>query len=206
MPRSRSAAETRTPPADLRPRGQRTRARLLESAKAVFADRGYHAARVDDIVKLAQTSHGTFYLYFTNKEELLQALAEVTADQLAGLTERLPALSPGPDGLASLTDWMAEFRRLYVDAGPVFQAWSEAEIVGNDFGKPAATVWSALTNALGDRIAATSHTDLDPTVVALALVAMIERANYYVLAGQPDVDGDVMAHTLAGITQRAIFS
>ena len=172
----------------------------------MFADRGYHAARVDDIVKLAKTSHGTFYLYFTNKEALLRALAEVTADQLAGLTERLPALRPGPDGLASLTDWMAEFRGLYVGAGPVLQAWSEAEIVGNDVGKLAATVWSALTNALVERIAATSPIDLDPTVAALALVAMIERANYYVLAGQVDADGDVMAHTLARITQRAIFS
>ena len=205
MPRRRSAAETRTPPEDLRPRGQRTRAQLLESGAAVFADRGYHAARVDDIVKLAQTSHGTFYLYFTNKEELLRALAEVTADQLAGLTERLPVLTPGPDGLALLTDWMAEFGRLYVEAGPVLQAWSEAEIVGNDVGKLAATVWSALTNALVERIGATSPVDLDPTVAALALVAMIERANYYVLAGHLDVDGDAMAHTLAGITQRAVF-
>ena len=136
---------------------------------------------MDDIVKRAQTSHGTFYPYFTNKEELLRALAEVTADQLAGLTGRLPALSLGPDGLTSLTDWMTE-------------------IVGNDVGKLAATVWSALTNALAERIGATSPVDLDPTVAALALVAMIERANYYVLAGQPDVDGDVMAHTLARIT------
>ena len=41
----------------------------------VFADRGFHAARVDDIVRSARTSHGTFYLYFTNKEDLLRALA-----------------------------------------------------------------------------------------------------------------------------------
>ena len=205
MPRRRSAAETRTPPEDLRPRGQRTRARLLESGAAVFADRGYHAARVDDIVKLAQTSHGTFYLYFTNKEELLRALAEVTADEFTGLTEQLPVLAPGPDGLASLTDWMTEFRGLYVEAGPVLQAWSEAEIVGNDVGRPASTVWSALTNALVDRMTATAQADLDPTVAALALVAMIERANSYVLAGQADVDPDVMAHTLARITQRAVF-
>ena len=195
----------RTPPAELRPRGQRTRERLLESGAAVFADRGYHAARVDDIVKLAKTSHGTFYLYFTNKEELFRALAEAIAVQLAGLTEQLPPLAPGPEGLTSLTVWMAEFHRIYVDAGSVLQVWTEAEIVGTDVGKLAATVWSSFTSALMQRIAATRRTDLDPAVAALALVAMIERSNYYVLAGQVGVDGDDMVRTLARVTHSAIF-
>ncbi len=171
----------------------------------MFADRGYHAARVDDIVKLAKTSHGTFYLYFTNKEELFRALAEAIALQLDELTAQLPPLTPGPEGLASLSVWMADFHRIYVDAGPVLQAWTEAEIVGTDVGKLAATVWSSFTSALRQRIAATPQTDLDPAVAALALVAMIERANYYVLAGQVSVDGDDMVRTLSRVTHHALF-
>ncbi len=66
-------------------------------------------------------------------------------------------------------------------------------------------MWSSLTNALMQRIAATPRTDLDPAVAALALVAMTKRANYYVLAGQVGVDGDVMVSTLARVTQAAIF-
>ena len=38
-------------------RGERTRGRLLEAGSAVFAERGFHAARVDDVVKTARTSH-----------------------------------------------------------------------------------------------------------------------------------------------------
>ncbi len=49
--------------------------RLLDAGMRVFAERGYHAARVDDIVRAARTSHGTFYLYFANKEDLLCTLA-----------------------------------------------------------------------------------------------------------------------------------
>ena len=48
--------------------------RLLDAAIVVFDERGYHAARVDDIVRVAETSHGTFYLYFSSKENLFQAL------------------------------------------------------------------------------------------------------------------------------------
>ena len=50
----------------LRARGHRTRARLLAAGAEVIARKGLHAARVDDIVKAARSSHGTFYLYFSS--------------------------------------------------------------------------------------------------------------------------------------------
>ena len=48
--------------------------KLFDAGMRVFAERGYHAARVDDIVRTARTSHGTFYLYFANKEDLLREI------------------------------------------------------------------------------------------------------------------------------------
>ena len=66
--------------------------RLLDAGVEVFAARGYHAARVDDIVKVAQTSHGTFYLYFANKEELFRALAENVATEMRALADALPPI------------------------------------------------------------------------------------------------------------------
>ena len=205
MPSRRSGAEPQTPPRELRPRGQRTRDRLLESGATVFADRGYHAARVDDIVKLAKTSHGTFYLYFANKEELFHALAEQIAQRLESLAVELPQLTPGADGLAALTAWMTQFQEMYGAAGPILRAWTEAEIVASDVGKLATTVWAAFTRALMERIRETAVDGLDPAVAALALVAMIERANYYVIAGQVSTDGHEMVYTLARVSHAAIF-
>jgi AcrR family transcriptional regulator len=40
---------------------------LLESAKAVFSEKGYHLAKIEDIVERAGVARGTFYLYFENK-------------------------------------------------------------------------------------------------------------------------------------------
>ncbi|MGZ4756785.1 MAG: TetR/AcrR family transcriptional regulator, partial [Acidimicrobiia bacterium] len=48
---------------ELRARGKLTMRKLLAAGSQVFAAKGYHATRVDDIVKVAETSHGTFYLY-----------------------------------------------------------------------------------------------------------------------------------------------
>jgi len=50
--------------------------RLLESAKALFSQRGYYATSVEDIVESAGFSKGTFYFYFKSKEELLKSLVE----------------------------------------------------------------------------------------------------------------------------------
>ena len=72
--------------------------RLLDAGVEVFAKRGYHAARVDDIVKVAKTSHGTFYLYFANKDDLFRALAEEVATEMRTLADALPPVTPDAEG------------------------------------------------------------------------------------------------------------
>ena len=206
MPARRPPADSRAAPRARRARGQRTRERLLAAGADVFADRGFHAARVDDIVKLAATSHGTFYLYFANKEELFHALAEQIAAQLELIAAQLPPLTPDPAGLAALTSWMEQFRAIYAGAGPIITAWTEAEIVVSDVGRLGTNVHTAFTRSLIDRIRATSGTDLDPVVAAIALVAMIERTNYYVLTGQVSVGENELVNSLARVTHAAIFN
>ena len=48
--------------------------KLLDAGLAEFDERGFQAVRVDDVVRRAKISHGTFYLYFSNKEDLFKAL------------------------------------------------------------------------------------------------------------------------------------
>src|SRR5919206_1173342 len=74
---------------ELRAQGRKTMRRLLDAAMVVFEKRGFHAARVDDIVKVAKTSHGTFYLYFSNKEDLFRALAADAAERTLALAAEL---------------------------------------------------------------------------------------------------------------------
>ena len=59
-----------------------TRTRILEAAVKVFATKGYHDAKVDDIVSEAQTSKGAFYFYFPSKQEIFIALSDTFADLL----------------------------------------------------------------------------------------------------------------------------
>jgi AcrR family transcriptional regulator len=50
------------------------RQELLRAAREVFSTKGYHDAKVDDIVALAQVAKGTFYLYFADKRSIFVEL------------------------------------------------------------------------------------------------------------------------------------
>jgi TetR/AcrR family fatty acid metabolism transcriptional regulator len=52
------------------------RGRIIDAAVGVFAEKGFHAARVSDVAKRAGVADGTIYLYFKNKEDLLLSLFE----------------------------------------------------------------------------------------------------------------------------------
>ncbi len=60
------------------------RAALLKAARSVFAEIGYNAAGVRDIVRRTDLASGTFYNYFKDKTEIFSAvIAEMSAELLA---------------------------------------------------------------------------------------------------------------------------
>lgn len=75
--RSRVAAEKR----------ERMRARLIESAIFVFADKGVEVAVIDDMIAMADVSRGTFYNYFRTNEELMAAALQVLTNELLALVD-----------------------------------------------------------------------------------------------------------------------
>ena len=58
------------------------RTTMMQAAVRVFAEKGYYAATVRDIVNASNVAIGTFYFYFPDKETLFVYLYEETADFL----------------------------------------------------------------------------------------------------------------------------
>jgi AcrR family transcriptional regulator len=49
---------------------------ILQAAKEVFAERGFHAASISDVIKRAGIARGTFYLYFTSKDAVFESILD----------------------------------------------------------------------------------------------------------------------------------
>ncbi|WKT77687.1 TetR/AcrR family transcriptional regulator [Lysinibacillus fusiformis] len=54
--------------------GERSKQLLLEKAIELFSDKGYHHTKISDIVKAANVTQPTFYLYFKSKDALYNDL------------------------------------------------------------------------------------------------------------------------------------
>jgi AcrR family transcriptional regulator len=74
-------------------KGRQTRQAIELAARKLFAERGFHGTTLADITSAAGKSSAVFYRYFTDKEDLLAALAESFLHDVvtpSGLSLHLP--------------------------------------------------------------------------------------------------------------------
>lgn len=191
----------------LRSQGRRTMRRLLDAAMVAFDKRGYHATRVNDVVEIAKTSHGTFYLYFSNKEDLLRALVAEAAEDSKKVYDAFSVL-PAPGGMPQWEDvrgWVQAYSELWARYAPLFRVWAELATVDRELGRTIRRTFSAISYALTVRMGPdSSGHDLDPTTAGLAALAMLDRFHYLrEFVGRP-VDDEAL-DTLTTMLYRALY-
>jgi AcrR family transcriptional regulator len=167
--------------------GLRTQAKLLEAGRKVITVRGYHEARVDDIVELADTSHGTFYRYFDNKEGLFRVLAAQSRLSLASAVNDLPAAmetATTPVGSAPLRQWVAHYLEVFGREGPVLKAWLEGLGVDPDLRSVARNEIESLWIRLAGFLAPFGVGDVDAD--ALVMLSLLDRAEPTGVSGPID--------------------
>ncbi|HTZ44539.1 MAG TPA: TetR/AcrR family transcriptional regulator [Jatrophihabitans sp.] len=80
-----------------------TRSRIVAAAVALFAEQGYDATSVNQVVARAGVAKGALYHHFESKDDLLyEVYRELVERQLAGLTEILAARNPPPQALRAI--------------------------------------------------------------------------------------------------------
>ncbi|MCU1352759.1 MAG: putative transcriptional regulator, TetR family protein [Acidimicrobiales bacterium] len=155
-----------------------TQEQLLVAAREVFEQRGYRSATVGAITELANTAHGTFYLYFKNKEDVFgKVIAEVVRD----LYDRAlgPFISLPPERAAETTaDSIGALLTVFDEHRGLWRSLLEAVL-------QSATIeqqWLDLRRTFTDRLIARLDElaragvarPLDAEVAAHALVGMVE--------------------------------
>jgi AcrR family transcriptional regulator len=188
---------------ELRAQGRKTMAKLLDAGLQVFGERGFHAARVDDIVRAARASHGTFYLYFSSKEDLLRALAVQCSEQIEALATTLGDIGPDEQGWQELRRFLDEFLSTYSLYGPVIRAWMEDHVDDRQVNRLGVGAFTAIATALGQRMHAAGASGGDAPVASL--MALLERFAYFRASRPLGFDDDVTLDTLTSVLHRGFF-
>lgn len=165
------------------PRGVRTRAALVAAARVVFERDGYLDARLTDITAQAQCSTGTFYTYFTNKEEILQAVIEAAQnDMLHPGMPRLSEEESSPEAIirASNRAYFEAYRR----NAKLMMILEQVAAIDPKFREVRRQRSQAFARRNAKAIASLQEqglvdTELDAVRASLALSAMVSRMAYY---------------------------
>lgn len=179
------------------PRGERTSARLRQSARSTFGARGYVATRVEDIVSDAGVSHGTFYTYYANKSAVLDALIDDAAADLIAVVEEP---WDGPDPGTTLLRIIGRFVDVFAQHADVVNCWLEASAAEQHFldrlRHIRAEYVARVADVLQPALAGSRH---DPLTAAAALVAMVEGYATQGLASDHPDERAAVVDTLAAL-------
>ena len=157
-------------------RGARTQRRILVAALDVFAERGYHDSRIEQITAAAGCSRPTFYQYFSSKEDVFRALASHVGREVVRMTEQLGPITADAAGRAAVVAWMREFSDFYDGFAPVFTGFSMAVRSDRALAGASAPVSAGFGRALRPHLVLENGA-VRPEVMASTVVTMIVRAN-----------------------------
>lgn len=184
------------------------RTSMMQAAVRVFAEKGYHAATVRDVVAEADVAIGTFYFYFPDKETLFVYLYEETAEFLAQTIEQ--AISGRNTFLAQITAGVQS----YVNVALYEPAVIQLLLVGGVGAVPAlnarrlafrerlTNIWQRPIDRAADRgqvVAQNSRRTAEALVGALdeVILNLISQPN-------PDLKSEGVVHELVAFAMRAV--
>lgn len=111
-------------------RGQARRAAILEAAETVIGSRGFSTASIAEITRQAGTALGTFYIYFSSKEEIFRELvAEMGVATRKAVGQ---AIAEAPDRLSAERTGLEAFLRFVAARPTLYRIVEEARFVDPD--------------------------------------------------------------------------
>jgi len=186
-------------------RSQARQRQILDCAKRVFAQRGFHAANVSHICAAAGIGRGTLYQYFANKHAVLTAiLGEALERVRTAMEHQATTTTFAPPHKVSRSQAIAfSARQLREILAIVFEDEHTLRIllreaVGLDvdvekiLGQIDAALIAIVERGLRDAHAAGFIRDLDPTIAATMIVGGVEKLALAALRGDTPVDLDAL--------------
>lgn len=169
----------------------RTRERLLEAARVVFLQRGFHATTVDQIAEEAGFTKGAVYSAFESKADMFLALyAERVARRAEEYLRSAEGLGADEQARAAAAEWVEVLRRDRDWSLVLIEFWTHAAR-DDKLRERFSALHSTLRHSLSEAFAAAADQSGRRLVASsdLLATASMALANGFVLEGfaEPDV-------------------
>lgn len=162
-------------------RGVRTRAALVVAARTVFERDGFLGSRLTDITAEARCSTGTFYTYFTSKEEIFMAVLEAAKDDM--LHPGMPHSASSEDPVAVIEASNRAYFEAYQRNGKLMMLQEQVATIDPEFrqrrlhrGEVFAERNAKSIKRMQD--AGIVDAELEPVMTSRALSGMVSRMAY----------------------------
>jgi AcrR family transcriptional regulator len=152
-------------------------AEIVSAALAVFAEKGFAAAKLDEIARRAGVSKGALYLYFETKEDLFRAVVGQAIAPNISVVKAMVAAHPGPlsDLVRGVTAHVAQVVRTQPLGGVLKMVVGEAgnfpEIARVWHDELVAQALGAMSGAIAAAQARGEVKPGDPRIYGLQLIA-----------------------------------
>lgn len=201
-------AAERLPPPPKQERSRRKRDALLVAALALFGERGYEEATVEEIAERAGVAVGGFYQHFASKRQLLLVLMDRLVTEIAAFTASGAGGGAAPPGdlRALIGGFVRQGLVLDWSYAGAYRAWREAVAVeaGSRALHTRIEGWTAGQIALllrGLLSAPGARQDVDVATLAWVLSALFWR-----LAEVPLERPDAVIETVTDLIYHALIS
>lgn len=192
-------------------KGARTRARLVEAAKGVFAEQGLLDARITDITAAAGVSYGAFYHYFDSKESLFREVADEVAARLAAPMDEVILQRGSPTTPQErLREGIRRHFESYREEARLLGVIEQAARVDHDFRRSSEERRGVNSRQVADSIRrlqerGLADSRLDAAVAAVALGAMTSGfAELWLAEGQIEADFEAAVDTVTRLFVNAL--
>jgi AcrR family transcriptional regulator len=180
---------------------------LVDAGAAQFAAKGYFRTSVDDIVADAGFARGTFYKYFSEKQDLLLAVTvEATKGALA-MADRMRHLDLASDDDIELRTWLGDFMAYMAKYKGSIDVWTERTSDDELIAAIGAYAQASIDLALEAALTSVERTyPFDPVAGALIFRALITRLPEALQEMAPDATDDQIIELLVTSIKRGFFS
>ncbi|MDH4129629.1 MAG: TetR/AcrR family transcriptional regulator [Spirochaetota bacterium] len=183
---------------------------ILSCAEEIFANKGYFATSISDIIQSASIARGTFYIYFDSKKAIFDALVDDLLYLIDNAIKRIDISNSATEPLEQLKDNMLRVASVLYDKSNLTKILlTYAKGIDSDFDQKIDSFYKMILHQIESAISLGMEMELiricNPKIIASCILGSIKEVshslifNSYSIEHIEEVVDEIIQFALTGL-------